>query len=202
METTSELSAERRRQILKATAACIVEEGIQGASLRKIARRAHATTGLITRYFPHRDELIVAAIRDLTVRLIEERGLPTAPGIERLKARFDLRFPAEESEDSAWRVFLEYWPATFRSEDLRQTYLNASRRGGNGMREDIRKGISDGRIAPDIDPDLSTDVLHALFFGLGIMHTLDPEAMPRGRVFQALEEAWTRILGGISPSLD
>ena len=59
----AELSAERRERILQAMAQSVVEEGIQGASLRKVAKRANATTGMITHYYRSKNELIVEALR-------------------------------------------------------------------------------------------------------------------------------------------
>jgi AcrR family transcriptional regulator len=54
----------RRQDLIKATMDCIAEDGLQGATVRRIAVRAGVTSGLIRYYFPGKNELIHAAYRE------------------------------------------------------------------------------------------------------------------------------------------
>lgn len=62
----------RRRQVIDATMACILEEGMSRASMQRIARRAGITSGLILHYFDDKNGLFEAVYRDLYRRLGEE----------------------------------------------------------------------------------------------------------------------------------
>jgi AcrR family transcriptional regulator len=191
-----EMSSERREQVLRAMAACVVEEGIQGASLRKVAKRANATTGMITHYYRSKDELINEAQRAVgrqLSELIESRGAKT--GIERLEALFQLRFTNQDTEVPPWSFFIEYWAGANRSEELRRNHIEAVRRNHVRMEEDIRHEIEAGNIDPDIDPSLAADMLQAIYFGFGLLATLDPEALPADRVLAVFRAAMSRILG-------
>lgn len=57
--------AERREDLISATLDCIVEYGIQGATVRQIAARAGVTGGLIRHYFATKDQMLQAAYRQL-----------------------------------------------------------------------------------------------------------------------------------------
>jgi AcrR family transcriptional regulator len=190
----AELSAERRERILQAMAQCVVEEGIQGASLRKVAKRANATTGMITHYYRSKNELIVEALRSAGNRY--RASLATAgikPGIERLKRRFLERLKDTKNEVPSFKYYLEYWAASTRSDELRKHHVEMSRAGTNSFREDVRAAIESGDAAK-MDVDLTADITHALYYGLGILSTLDPENYSQERAITIYNEAIERIL--------
>jgi AcrR family transcriptional regulator len=191
----AELSAERRERILQAMAQCVVEEGIQGASLRKVAKRANATTGMITHYYRSKNELIVEALRSAGARF--RASLSTAgvkPGVERLRKRFELRFQNKNDEVPPWKYFLEYWAASTRSDDLRRHHVELSRAGTQNMRQDVEEAIKDGKADPGMDPSLAADITHALYYGLGILSTLDPDGYSEERAIDIYNTAIERIL--------
>ena len=189
----AELSTERRERILQAMALCVVEEGIQGASLRKVAKRANATTGMITHYYRSKDELFVEALRAAALRfreLMQSSG--TRPGMDRLKKRLETRFKAQE-EVPSWKYFLEYWAAATRSEELRKHHVDLSRAGTQNIIEDVEQAIRDGDADPNLDPRLAADITHALYYGLGILSTLDPESFSEQRASSVYEAVLDRL---------
>ena len=191
-----EMSIERRDQVLRAMAACVVEEGIQGASLRKVAKRANATTGMITHYYRSKDELINEAQRAVgrqLTELMEKSGAKI--GLDRLEAAFQLRFMEQQDvEVPPWSFFIEYWAGANRSEELRRNHVDAARRNRNRIEEDIRHEIERGGIRPDVDPELMADVIQVVYFGLGLLATLDPEGLPPERVLTIFRAAIAGIL--------
>lgn len=193
----AELSAERRERILQAMAQCVVEEGIQGASLRKVARRANATTGMITHYYRSKDELIIEALKSAGVQFrasLAAAGIK--PGIERLKTRFQLRFRQNQksNEVPSWKYYMEYWAASTRSDDLRRHHVELSRAGTKSMTEDVEQAIKDGEVSSSVDTHLAADMAHALYYGLGILSTLDPENYTEERSITIFNTAIERIL--------
>jgi AcrR family transcriptional regulator len=54
---------QRRRELVKATLACIADLGMERTTVREIAIRAGVTPGLIRHYFSGKDELVHAAYR-------------------------------------------------------------------------------------------------------------------------------------------
>ena len=55
----------RRQDLISATLDCIVDYGIQGATVRQIAQRAGVTPGLIRHYFVSKDLMLQAAYREV-----------------------------------------------------------------------------------------------------------------------------------------
>ncbi len=60
-----------QEQILDATMSCIVRDGIEGASLRNVAREADVSLGLLSYHFDDKRSLIEAAFGRATDRLYE-----------------------------------------------------------------------------------------------------------------------------------
>lgn len=193
----AELSAERRERIIQAMAQCVVEEGIQGASLRKVARRANATTGMITHYYKNKNELIVEALKSAGVQFRNSlAAADVRPGIERLRKRFEFRLRSNAANDGvpSWKYWLEYWAAATRADDLRKHHVEMSRAGTLSFTEDVESAIADGSAHPSMDAHLAADITHALYYGLGVLTTLDPENYTDERAISIYNTALDRIL--------
>jgi AcrR family transcriptional regulator len=61
-----------QEQILDAAMACIVRDGINGASMRNVAREADVSLGLLSYHFDDKRSLIEAAFRLATDRLLDK----------------------------------------------------------------------------------------------------------------------------------
>lgn len=78
-------------RIVHAARARFLSEGVDGASLRQIAGEAGTSIGMIYYYFPTKDDLFLAVVEEVYVRLLAdlERGLaPAAPVADRLRALY------------------------------------------------------------------------------------------------------------------
>jgi AcrR family transcriptional regulator len=85
MSTTSDLS-ETQETILNAAMSCIMREGIDGTSLRDVAREAEVSLGLLSYHFDDRRALIVAAFELATARLLAA-SLDSLVGIDGAEER-------------------------------------------------------------------------------------------------------------------
>ena len=63
--------SDSQEQILDATIACIVRDGIDGASMRNVAREADVSLGLLSYHFDDKRSLIEAAFQFATDRLLD-----------------------------------------------------------------------------------------------------------------------------------
>jgi AcrR family transcriptional regulator len=63
-------------RILHAARARFLAEGVDGASLRTIARDAKTNVGMISYYFPTKDDLFLAVVEDVYAKLVEDLGQP------------------------------------------------------------------------------------------------------------------------------
>lgn len=81
-------------RILRAARARFLADGVDGASLRGIAKDAHTSIGMIYYYFPSKDDLFLAVVEEVYAKLLDDlaRALapdaPVAVRLERMYARF------------------------------------------------------------------------------------------------------------------
>ena len=82
-----------RPRILRAARARFLADGVDGASLRTIARSARTNIGMIFYYFPTKDDLFLAVVEEVYVALLGDleaaldRGAPVGERIRRLYER-------------------------------------------------------------------------------------------------------------------
>lgn len=68
-------------RIVHAARARFLEEGVDGASLRSIARDAGTSIGMIYYYFPTKDDLFLAVVEEVYARLVKDLEVELAPGL-------------------------------------------------------------------------------------------------------------------------
>src|SRR5262245_1732276 len=88
------LAAIRREQILDAVERCMLEHGLSGTTLQKIAERAEVQPSLIAHYFGNKDEVVGAAIARTLGRFRDGFADATrnVPPARRLDALLDALF--------------------------------------------------------------------------------------------------------------
>ncbi|MGH7780088.1 MAG: TetR/AcrR family transcriptional regulator [Candidatus Binataceae bacterium] len=62
----------RRREIARAAIRMIDARGLDGVRLRDVARDTQATTGTVTHYFSSKEEVLVAALKEIVEGIIED----------------------------------------------------------------------------------------------------------------------------------
>ena len=100
-------SDETARRVIEAAAAEFVERGYDGAVISDIARRAGVTPGAIYPRWPHKSDLMAAAVEHLLEQLLPERRLQ------------DLRLA-----ESTVPEILELWGASLLTSDSVRDVLN------------------------------------------------------------------------------
>jgi AcrR family transcriptional regulator len=63
---------ERKRSLLEATLTCVAQQGLKGATVRRIAEEAGVTAGLVRHYFGSKNDLITSAYAYLIGQLTSE----------------------------------------------------------------------------------------------------------------------------------
>src|SRR2546428_1266325 len=119
----------RREQIVRATIRCLARDGYAGLTMKKVARTAGVSQGILHYYFADKRAILVAALEmvmadlDRRVAAAQARG-PRDPRA-RLRALITacLRLATEARE--FWVVFVEFWGEMMHDRRLRE--INAAR---------------------------------------------------------------------------
>ena len=101
----------RREELVQATISVIAQDGLAGATLASIAKRAEMSPALVNHYFDGKDELLGFALRRVSSLLRAEiqRLLPANPTPQqRLKAIIDGNFQPQLYEPDAQEAWLQF----------------------------------------------------------------------------------------------
>ncbi len=177
VERVTKKPLDRREQIIGAVAACVSEEGIAGVTLRKVAKRAGATTGMLTHYYQNKMALLkdasLSAERALRNRVLDRAG--PEPGLEWLLAFVDESLRVENAGALPWTFWLEYWSYAAREPELATHYKARAAHQVSELARCIAACVEDGTFRPDLAPQDAALALFSLTSGLGIDVALSPD---------------------------
>ena len=118
----------RREQIVRATIRCLARDGYAGLTMKKVARAAGVSQGILHYYFADKRAILVAALAAVTADLDRRVATAQALGSREPRARLRalitacLRLAVEERE--FWIVFVEFWGEMMHDRRLRE--INAA----------------------------------------------------------------------------
>ena len=138
---------ERRRRIAEVTVDVIAREGLEAATIRRIAAELGGPTKIVTHYFADKQELLVWAYRSLAEQ--SERYLTEviARAPSDIVAALMAMTAVDESQALLWRVYVAFWDRAARDPffaELQRTQIDLALkriaeiiRARNGEREDV-----------------------------------------------------------------
>jgi AcrR family transcriptional regulator len=184
--------AVRRAELVDAAWRVIAEEGLEAATMRRIAEAAGCTTGRVTHYFDSKDDVLVAALREV-YRRAAERIRRHIGGADVATVLLDVlvdALPVDEDRQLEWKVWLAFWGRAAADERLRreQEQRYAEWRGLLDMlvrRARPRDAAADRRTA--------VDLIAGAIDGLGIQAVLEPASFTSAR----LRRAASMIVGSV-----
>ncbi|MFF3244210.1 TetR/AcrR family transcriptional regulator [Streptomyces sp. NPDC002870] len=171
-----------RRRLLDAALGILAEDGYRGLTVKRVGDRAGVSRGMVNYHFTSKAglvEAIVHDIRDVFVdRLQAMPGYQRMTGLEAVLAKLGQYFSslAEPGPGVRARALLvllveavgspgdtAHAPLAGQLDSLR-----------TGVEDDIRRGVADGSIRPDLDPRAQAFVLESLARGVLLQYQLDP----------------------------
>ncbi|MDA1240086.1 MAG: TetR/AcrR family transcriptional regulator [Chloroflexi bacterium] len=189
--STEDIGAEGPREsILRAVTQLIGEHGIDGMTMRQVARATGMSTGTINYHFTNKRGLILAALD----------AAPATPGggeattvMERLRHLFR-GFVMEDAERRAWWSFwVEFTAQSARDPDLRDRQRARMEAQSHEVENLVRAGIQRGELRADLDPMLIAEPLLALAYGLAVQQLISPDAATVRRASDAIEGSLREI---------
>jgi transcriptional repressor BetI len=187
----------RREQIVQATIRCLAREGYAALTMKKVAREARVSPGILHYYFESKRAILVAALdtvmADLDRRMAERvREARDARG--RLRAVIRSCLALAEDDREFWAVLVEFWGEMIHDRELSRINAALYRRLRRSLGATVAQGIRAGAFRR-VEAEEAGAVILALVDGLSLQRTFDPRALSADRAARAAEEAVTRYLG-------
>jgi len=130
------LAKERRAQILDAFYRCITRDGLQRASIRKIAKEAGVQPSILHHYFKDRDEMVEELVKN-TVRDISARYLSEISRYKDAKTRFakgiGFLFGPDMISNEGFGFFYDCWAEARRNKKVHKSFAELYRRFRQGI---------------------------------------------------------------------
>ena len=185
---------ERRERIAEAAWRVIEREGPDGANLRRIAREAGYTTGVVTHYFRDKRDLMAFAFGLVVERSTSRMaGAAAEAGAEGALAQL---LPLDEERRRETTVWLALMGASLSDPDLAAELRRRYRRAREATLPMFREALVEAQAG---DPDDVADELLAAVDGITVDALTDPERFPPGRQMALLRRALARLGLAVEP---
>jgi AcrR family transcriptional regulator len=178
---------QRRAEFVAAACTVIADEGIEAATIRRIAAVAGCTTGRVTHYFGAKDEILVAALRRVHhaagARMLEH--FRTKRGVDALRAILLDALPLDSKRSLEWRVWLAFWGRASTDAILIEEQQHRYAEWRRLLRAVI--AATSGKPAASDQVRLLVDLVAGTIDGLGIQAVLEPSRFPAQHLAAAVD---------------
>jgi len=170
---------ERRRELGDAVWRVIRSRGVDGASIRTVAREAGWSPGALRHYFSTQSELLTFAMQ-MVVERIEARVSALEPPADPRRAveqRLHELLPLDKERRAENEVWLAFAGRALVDPQLRARHVEVDeelRRACLGALEQLGSG---GRLRQGLDLALEAERLHGLLDGLALHTAMRPDRM-------------------------
>ncbi len=142
-----------RPRVLEAARAQFLQDGVEGASLRRIARAAHTSIGMIYYYFPTKDDLFLAVIEEKYEKILADLAValtPDAPFEQRIERLYTRAGGLKDDELDVFKLVIR---EALLSTDRLGALIERFKRGHLALiAQTVADGFGDGTIAPSKHP--------------------------------------------------
>jgi AcrR family transcriptional regulator len=176
--------AARRAELVDAAWRVIAAEGLEAATVRRIAQAAGCTTGLVTHYFESKDDMLVAALREVH-RRAGQRMIRHVGGADIADVLLEVildALPMDQDRQLEWKVWLAFWGRAATDARLRQEQQRRYAEWRGLLGKLIRRAHPADAAA---ERRSAVDLIAGAIDGLGIQATLEPAKFTDARLRKA-----------------
>ena len=188
----------RREQIVRATVRCLAREGYTRLTMKKVAREAGVSQGILHYYFADKRAMLAATLevvtRDLDRRVAAAQSRARRDPAARLRALVRACLDVAVRRPEFWVVFVEFWGEMLHDRRLRDLNTAVYTRTRRLLARLIADGVRAGRFRA-VDPGRAAAVVLGLIDGLSLQLTFDPEAFTVTEATRFCGDALDRYLG-------
>lgn len=176
----------------------VESEGLEAASIPRIARELGATTGLVQTYFRTKDELLIFAAQYLgeamNARVAAALAACDPKDVrQRLLTSLSVLTGVDEGSRAEARIWLAFLARAAFHPALREVHVAGSQEIRDRCQESLRLARQLGLLPADRDDRAEALALVAFADGLTVQRAVEPELMSAGLVRQLLRRYLDRL---------
>jgi AcrR family transcriptional regulator len=161
---------ERRKLFAAAALAVIARDGLEGLTMRVVAKEAGFTTGALTHYFQSKDELLIAA-SEAGADVVRPEMDDAATGASARAALRDLLYtvlPTSPAMKAQWRFWMAFWERAAHSPQVQRVMRERYFEYTNRVATVIRRSQEQGETPRGVDAEKVAREIIALIDGIGV----------------------------------
>ncbi|MFJ2367976.1 TetR/AcrR family transcriptional regulator [Microbacterium sp. NPDC087665] len=168
----------RRAEIVRAVWRLIARDGIEGASMRRMAEELGYANGALSGYFPHKRAILAASFRHVYTATNERydvdrrRGLR---GMTALRAFLMQVFPLDEERLLEARIAIPFMEHAAHDAGMRELYVELMAGWKDELATLLREAIEDRDLDADIDIEITVTHLIGVSQGIQATGVLSPD---------------------------
>lgn len=168
---------QRRSELGAAVWRVIRRDGVEAASVRKVAQEAGWSAGTLRHYFSTQTELLSFAIQMVAERIEARVGAlrPPADPREAVEQRLHELLPLDEERRAENEVWLAFTGRALVDPQLRARHVEVDEELRSACLRALDELDSGGRLRPGLDLELEAERLHGLLDGLALHTAMRPD---------------------------
>jgi AcrR family transcriptional regulator len=187
----------RREQIVRATIRCLARHGYTRLTMKKVAREAGVSQGILHYYFADKRAILVATLgavaRDLDRRVAAAQSRTGHDPTARLRALVRACLEVAVRRPEFWVVFVEFWGEMLHDRRLREINAEVYNRTRRLIAHLVTEGVRAGRFRP-VEVRRAAAVVLGLVDGISLQLAFDPDAFSLAEAARFCDDALGRYL--------
>ncbi len=183
---------ERRQSIAIGAVTAIAELGFD-VKLTDIGSAAGCTTGAVTHYFEDKDDVLIAALRELNRRVSHRMEAHLESETADLGDLVAEGLPLDAERRREWRAWMGFFGRSAWSAPLANELRERCAEWRQGAAEMLEWGMDHGHFRGDLDVDLESEALLILIDGIGANAVLDPRRWTAAKQRAQLDHFLSRL---------
>jgi AcrR family transcriptional regulator len=183
--------SERREIFAAAALRVIMRAGVDGLTVREVAKEAGFTTGALTHYFESKDQVLIEASEYAAkmVRPRMERSARDASAIDALRKVIGDALPTTGERRGLWRIWIGFWERSSYNADVAKVMRLRYDEWRNRLAVLIRRAQAQDEMPGGFDADQAAQELIALIDGIAVQVLLGVGKIPAARQREMID-AW------------
>ncbi len=179
---------ERRAEVAAAVWRIVSRDGLEAATVRRVAAETGMSTSVVSHYFAGKDDLLRLAFRIVVERGRERAVADSATG-GRARALLITALPIDAERRAEARVWFAFLGLAVSRPDL----ADDQRRAYTAWRGAVATALREDGLPDEADAETEAAALIALVDGLTVQATFAPRKMPAARQVALLDERLTAL---------